>query len=756
MPRLLLFTGLILWCTALRAQGPPPVGQWREHLPWNNAINVALGADNTIICATPYAAFTYDIADNSFIRKSKVNGLSDIGVSAMAHNAGEGVTLIAYSNSNLDLWTADRIINIPDIRISNVPGDKTIHSITMLSGKAYLGTGLGIIVIDLEKAQVDDTWRVGSSGGSVRVWGTAFSGDFVYAATEEGLKRASVNSDPSDYRNWSAVLLFPPARQVISSANGLSVLAGDTVFISAGGDNFTPIYHSSGILAIDATEGGLLVSSSQGGQGTVTLVDPAGREVRTFSPPGLSRPRQALMTGEECWIADQDNGLFRVGPNMAERIFPNSPINIATGQMQFIGDALWVAAGTVNEAWNYTFNPNGVYRFRNQFWDGYNQYVYPKIDTLLDFIAVAGQPSAGSVYCGSYGGGLLEITAGGELVIHKQNVLEAAIGDPSSYRVSGLAVDGQSNLWISNYGAPRNLVVRKADGGWNSFSIPFFHSENALSAIQVDELGQKWIVSPKGNGLFLFNSGASVDNTGDDQWRMFRQGRGNGNLPSNNVYCAVMDRNGFIWVGTDKGIAVVNCVTDAFSAGCEAVIPVVQEDDFAGLLFGDEEVLCMAVDGANRKWVGTRNGLWLIDAEGERILSRFTRANSPLLADEINSLAIDPISGELFIATAGGICSYRGTATEGSSGGTNVLVYPNPVPPGYGGIIAVRGLPANAQVKITELDGRLVFQVRAAGGQFTWNGRDYRGNRVSSGVYLVLVSDRENREKLATRIFITR
>jgi hypothetical protein len=750
---LICFLFCSLW---MFAQGTPPVGQWREHLPWNNAIAVSVSGDK-VICGTPYAAFIYDTRDNSFTRRSKVNGLSDIGVAAMCHDPVSGVTVIAYHNSNVDVWKNDRIVNIPDIRISSAFGDKRINRITIRNGMAYLSTGLGIILIDLEKYLVKDTWRIGSDGAEIEVNGVGFTGDVVYAATAEGLKKAFLASDPADHRNWQKPLLpSGKADQVVCSGNRVFVQMGDDIYLSSGSD-FILHHRDTGIRGIDTAAQGLLVSTSVTGSGKVVQTDVTGVVIRTFQPAALSAPEQAVLSGSDCWIADSDNGLFLAGTSTDERIFPNSPINIATGQMTFIGNELWAAAGSVTDAWNYTFNPNGVYRFSDQYWDGYNRYVYPKIDSMLDFITVTGQPVTGSVFCGSYGGGLLEIRKDNSLEIYKQNSpLGPAIGDPGSYRVSGLATDQESNVWVSNYGATQNLHVKKTDGSWKSFTIPFLHVENAVGAITIDDIGQKWIVSPKENGLFVFNSGLSIDNTGDDRWKYYRQGRGNGNLPSNNVFCAVKDKNGFIWVGTAQGIAVINCIQDAVNSNCEALLPIVQEDNFAGFLFKDEEVLAMTVDGANRKWVGTRNGLWLIAAEGDKIIYRFTKSNSPLLGDEINSLTIDPVTGELFIATSSGICSFRSTATEAGAGTSNVLVYPNPVPPGFSGTIAVRGLPVNSTVKITELDGRLVYQARSLGGQFVWNGRDYKGNKASSGVYLVLVADEQNREKLATRIFLTR
>jgi hypothetical protein len=200
------------------------------------------------------------------------------------------------------------------------------------------------------------------------------------------------------------------------------------------------------------------------------------------------------------------------------------------------------------------------------------------------------------------------------------------------------------------------------------------------------------------------------------------------------------------------GIGVIQCPQEAFLTGCEAVLPVIKDGSFANYLFKGEKVTSIAVDGADRKWVGTDNGAWLVSRDGDKVLAHFTEINSPLLSNDVRSIAIDGKSGEVFFATAKGLISYRGGATEATEDKGNVLVYPNPVAPDYDGTIAIRGLPDNSSVKITEANGRLVYQTRSLGGQAVWNGRDYRGNRASSGVYVVLVADALKQEKAVAKI----
>jgi hypothetical protein len=183
-------------------------------------------------------------------------------------------------------------------------------------------------------------------------------------------------------------------------------------------------------------------------------------------------------------------------------------------------------------------------------------------------------------------------------------------------------------------------------------------------------------------------------------------------------------------------------------------LPVVQQDRFAGLLFKDENVQTIAVDGADRKWVGTKNGVWLISATGEKVIYRFSVGNSPLPGNDISKISIDPLTGEVFIATNNGLCSFRSTATEPVSPQQKLLVFPNPVPPGYNGSIAIRGLTNNALVKITNLYGALVYQTRALGGQAIWDGKNTNGTKVASGVYLIICRDDSGIEKIATKITI--
>lgn len=753
---------LVFICAGAQAQLlPPPVGLWREHLPYNSAISLAAG-ENKIYCATPYSLFTVDTRNTVIERWSRMTGLSETGISAIHFDESNKKLVIAYSNSNLDILYRNDIYNIPDIKRSQIAGNKNIYNIYSRGKDYFLSTGLGVIVINGEKNEIRDSWFIGQGGNYVKVNGFAADMQFYYAATEEGLKRISVNAtNPADYRNWELLsgnngLRAGACRHVLNIQNSIIVQKDDSLFIRQG-NNWNVWYADGwGIVSSTVSENKLLICQRNAtGLGRLVILNEDGSVYRIISQSGaISFPQKAILVQGEPWVADLYNGLAQFTGNSYRQYKPDSPESVASGGMLVYNHVFYATAGGVNDAWNYQYNGNGIFILKEGSWNNINRFKYPVIDSLLDFISIAIDPADESVWAGSFGGGLLHIKPGPQFDIFKQNSqLGPAIGDPGSYRVAGLHFDRQKNLWISNFGAAQPLVVRKQDGTWKNFSPPFTLTENALSQIITDDNHYKWVVSPLGNGLICFDHGSSLDNTGDDRWKMYRAGRGYGNLPSNQVLCVAKDKNGFIWVGTGNGIAVIPCPQQVFTiAGCEAVWPVVPHGNFAGYLFRGQEVRSIAVDGANRKWVATRHGVFLISPEGDKVIYHFTEDNSPLLSSDVRTIAIDGKTGEVFFATLKGICSFRSTATEGGITNENVLVFPNPVPPGFTGSIAIRGLVNNALVKITEPGGRLVYQTRALGGQAIWNGKDYKGNRMASGVYLVLVTDDERKENVAAKI----
>lgn len=740
----------------------PPIGQWREHLPYNSAIDVTAG-DGKVYCATPYSLFSVTIAGNTVERFSRVTGLSETGVSAINYDEGNKKLLIAYSNSNIDIIYRNDIYNVPDIKRSTIIGDKNIYNIYPLGKNYYLSTGLGVVVIDGDRYEVKDSWFIGNGGNQVKVNGFTSDGTYFYAATEEGLKKVARNSpNLANYSNWQTVsggngLTAGPCNNVLTVQDKIIVQKNDSLFVQ-NGTNWSFLYTDTWpFISSNTTENKIQICERQAnGISRVVILNADGTVFRTLANTGaVSFPRKAILYNNYPWVADQFASLSRFGASLSyEQYILNSPQATASGEMVVYNNIFYATAGSVNDAWNYQYNGDGIYTFKEGSWNNINRYRYNQIDTLLDYVTIAIDKRDETIWAGSYGGGLLHIKPGPVFEIFKQNNLGVTVGDPVSYRVAGLAFDRENNLWISNFGSGQQLRVRKNDDSWKAITVPFSLFENALSQIVIDDNNYKWIVAPLGNGLICYDHGTSVDNTNDDKWRRYTGGAGNGNLPNNEVLCVAKDKNGFIWVGTSDGIGVIQCPLDIFSAQtCEAVLPVVPNGNFAGFLFKGQQVRSIAVDGADRKWVATKNGVFLISASGEKVIYQFTEDNSPLLSSDVKKITIDGKTGEVYFATAKGICSFRSTATEGGERNEDILIFPNPVPPGYSGTIGIKGLVNNAIVKITELDGRLVYQTRALGGQAIWDGRNYKGQRISSGVYLVLVSDDGKKERTATKIF---
>lgn len=744
---------------------PTGIGLWREHLPFQGTIDVT-ASDKKIYAATSFSFFSVDIATKEIERFSKVSGLAETGVRAVSYDAVSKKLFVAYSNSNIDVLDEKGIHNLPDIKRSNIAGDKNIFAIYPDGSRCYLSTGLGIIVIDADKYEVKDSWFIGNAGGYVKINGFTKTASFFYAATEEGLKRTSVQTlNPANFQAWQTIsgtagLSSVSAKAVVSFQNKTIVLQNDSLFVEANGTWKLFFTNGRPITSINTSNNKLIVCQQQStGPAQVVALNETATIEKIIQQAGvISSPQKGIIANGDYWIADLDGGLSHFTSNSFDTYKLNSPQNVVYGEMAVRNGVLWTTAGTVNDSWNYQYNPSGVFKFEDGNWSAYNTYNFRSLDSLLDLITIAIDPRDNTTWAGSFGGGLIHIDNTNSPKIFKQaSPILPTVGDPGSYRVAGLAFDDDNNLWVANFGATKQLHLLKNSGAWQSFTVPFSLNENAVAQIVIDNAGQKWIQAPLGNGLLVFNEGA-LDNLADDKWKLYKASSGVSGLPSNDVLCLAKDKSGFIWAGTSDGVAVFQCAEEALSntGGCEAVRPTIKEGAFASYLFKGQAVRSIAVDGADRKWVATTSGVWLISPDGDKVLNNFTEQNSPLLSNDVKRIAIDGSTGEVFIATTKGLCSFRGSATEYEETKSKVLVYPNPVPPHFNGMIGIRGLPENAVVKITEMNGRLVYQTRSLGGQAVWNGYDYKGAKAATGVYLVLAVDEAKSEKVVAKIVVVR
>jgi len=346
-------------------------------------------------------------------------------------------------------------------------------------------------------------------------------------------------------------------------------------------------------------------------------------------------------------------------------------------------------------------------------------------------------PGTGAIYAGSFREGLIRLDSSGMTLFNTLNSsLQRAVGDETRTRVGGLVFDRDQQLWMSNHRAPRPISVLKKDGSWQSFDQTCGLTEIHQAAI--DLAGNKWFVSSNSSsGLLVFHEG-KMDVAGDERCRVITQV--NSRLPTNIANCVTVDLEGDVWVGTAQGIVIFECGDPFTASECMGTRRIVERNGFLAELFSTEDIISIAVDGADRKWVGTRNGVYLVSPTGEEEIHHFTVDNSPLPDNTVGAIGIDHDSGEVYFGTQRGIVSYRSDATMGTRFQTReVQVFPNPVRPDFDGPIAIQGLTRDAVVKITNVHGQLVYETRALGGQAIWDGRDFDGNRAQTGVYLVFV-----------------
>ncbi len=320
-----------------------------------------------------------------------------------------------------------------------------------------------------------------------------------------------------------------------------------------------------------------------------------------------------------------------------------------------------------------------------------------------------------------------------------------ANGKPTYLGFSALHLDKQGYLWIGKLWGQYNLSLRTPQGEW--LRLPY--QDGPVLQIIEDRRGYKWVLYQNGF-LRVIHDNGNPENINGYRSQLYAPGSGPlAGLPNNNIRCLAPDRNNAIWIGTDRGVAVL--YGDPFSNTLSLSLPVIDNR----YLLEEESITTIAVDGQNRKWFGTlSSGVYVTNAEGTRQIANFNTTNSPLPSNYIYNIRPWDLTGETFIVTAEGIVSYRDWATEPSETLDSLHIFPNPIRRNYDGLVGIRGLSEGSTVRIFTVDGQLVRYLMAFGGQAVWDLQTVDGRRVSPGVYLISALDAEAKRSVVGKIVI--
>lgn len=763
-----------------------PIGQWQDHLPYRNTIGVALGGGN-VYCATTTGLFKYDPTAGEIERLNKVNALNDVGVQGIAWNEPLGMLVVYYSNGNLDLIQGGTSYNMNDIKRSTILGDKGIYGIHFEGATAYLSCGFGIVKVDLVGREVQDTWFIGPGGSQVEVTGVAFYGDSIYAATRSGLFSAWRNAaNLAAFDNWhkrtdmGSTMSNGPFNDVVNFGGKLllnfdgAAMDSDTLLVlddSGIFQPFQPLYGRENHNLNVSFDGQFVVIAHRTDIKRMnTLLDEVTPQ---YGYEGTEVRASQAIHGENgiIWVADQKIGLVRgEGYGVGTSILPNGPRHTSVHSLTASGNAVYVSSGALAGNWTNTFLKDGLYNYVDGNWMSFDRDNTPLMlgansygGAVNDVVSVAVDPKdPNHAFAGSWEEGLIEFRDRVPIGFYNNqnsSLLAETNNDPEKVNVGGLSYDKEGNLWISNANTSRPVQVYTKNGEWQGFDPGAILNGNALVGnILAASNGYVWVIRPRGNSLLVFDPGNSILDTGDDRYKLITNIEGQGGLPSQDVYCFAEDKEGQIWIGTNKGVAVFYNPSSVFdSEGFDAQQILIEQDGNTQLLLETESVSAIAVDGADRKWIGTQtSGAFLISSDGQEEIHHFTAANSPLPSDNIIDIAVNEITGDVFFGTDRGIMSYRSDAVDGSNDSDCAKVFPNPVAPNYTGPIAITGLVRDSEVKITDVSGNLVYRTTSLGGQAIWNGNDMAGNRASTGVYLIFASDLSGSFKCNTKVLVSR
>lgn len=766
MVRKIIFSVLFFSFVMGFAQQNP---QWKGYFSYNNIKDISTSS-TTVYTAAENALFVKNGSSSAVSTINSVDGFKPDEISSIYYSEQKKIIFVGNTNGLLLLILSDgRILQkrgiIDEVPVS--PLIKKINDFYEYESKIYLSCDYGISVFDLNTLEFGDTFAIGNGGQYGKVFQTTVFNNEIYAVTQtSGIKKAAVsNPNLVDFNQWTVfdngfyngIVTF--ANQLVVSNNNLLLKHNGSqfVFILSQPETFNKIRESADKLIAQSLNRVYVLNNSLQQQAQIQSGQVTGLNV-TFTC--------ADAVDDVIYIGTNNNGVVAFSlSNLSsfESIKPNGPEQNNIFRLKKSSTTLWALYGRYSRNYNPYNPPFGLGQFPISKFTSENGWTFIPYADLFgakSLSNIAFNPNNDNeLYVSSYYSGLLKIVNEVPVVIYNtsntgSDGLQTIPSEvPDDIRVNGPAFDKNGNLWMTNNMVFKPLKVFKAGNLWQSYDftdiIPetFFESYGSLV---VDKNNTKWIPSAR-NGLIAFNEAFNNKSI------VIKSGT-EGNLPDTDVRCLAIDSKNQLWIGTSKGLRIVQSVDQFLSEDeIQTRSIIILENDLAQELFYEQFIIDITVDGANKKWVSIADsGVYLVSSNGQETIYHFTKDNSPLPSNNVNDIEIDGVTGEVFFATDKGLVSFKGTATKPSEDLSNVYVYPNPVRPDYAGTVKISGLTDKAIVKVTDVAGNLVYEATSLGGTIEWDTTAFGKYKVASGVYMIFISAEDGIETNVKKVMIVR
>lgn len=752
----------------LTAQYSAPLWTWKSYLPQKEGLHVAQST-NHVFYGNEGGILKIDKQDRHIQFFSKINRLNDIDIATIAYNQGSEKLIIAYKNGNIDILNEKGDTqNIPDLLINQtLVGQKAVnHILNVDQERILLACKFGVIEMNIKHLFTGFTTNM-----NLDVRDLAYRNGTIYAATEEGIYyvKDEPNVNLSFFGEWTLLsnnlpLLYDAT--TIEAFNDKLYAIIDNALYEIGADHSTKLLlteNDDAILSfLSSTNDEVIVGQIENTTGQVAFIDKQGI-VSPFKNTCGNLIQGAIKDQyQQIWFSDiwrtikiQDRADWT-----CSFLDTNRPLSKNCKSIRIKNSNVFVGSGGINENFGFNDDKSGFYVYIDRNWYNYGEYNIPIIAEkgMLNFLVAQPHPTENKLLAGAYPGGIVEIdlTTKETVIYDSENSEIKGPGvDPFSERVVDIKFDQDQNMWATCYLADRPLAVRTKNGEWYSYK---FGNRFNLGAIEFDNYGNLWFqLGGVNGGVLVFNHNNTLDDTSDDRYFIFTQA--NSQIQTNEILCLKKDLEGDIWVGTSNGPVIFDC-PDPFT-NCLGSVRKVVEDSIPAILLQTEAISAIEVDGGNRKWFGTSNGIFVQSASGEEKIFRFTTSNSPLFSNKIYDITFDDKLGIMYVANGRGLQSFRIESTGGleKTDPYEVIAFPNPVRPDFTGDVVIRNVARDANIKIVTGSGQLVYETQAVGGSAIWNVRNLQGEPVGTGVYHIMITsthDRTNPTTASTKIMVIR